>query len=77
MSPMTRVFALLVSCVVLPLVFVAAAGLAHVPIWLLVLSLGIWAVPVGTLVRQSFGTRLQPFDGIKPPLSRGSGLHAP
>jgi hypothetical protein len=74
---MTRVFALLVTCAVSPLVFLAAAGLAHVPVWLLVLALAIWAVPVGFLVWQSMGARLQPLDEIKPSLSRGSGLHAP
>lgn len=74
MTVMTRVFALLISCVVSPLVFLAAAGLSDVPAWLLVLSLAAWAAVVGALVWQThFGTR--PFDEIKQPLpwSRRSG----
>lgn len=78
MTPMTRVFALLVSCAVTPLVFVAAAGLADVPVWLMVLSLTFWAAVVGVSVWQNhFGLRPQPVTEIKPSLSRGSGLHAP
>jgi hypothetical protein len=66
---MTRVFALLVSCAVTPLVFVAAAGLADVPVWLMTLSLAFWAAVVGALVWQNhFSLRPQPFAEVKQPL---------
>jgi hypothetical protein len=66
---MTRVFALLVSCAVTPLVFVVAAGVATVPAWLMVLSLTFWAGVIGVSVWQNhFGLRPQPVEEIKQPL---------
>ena len=65
---------MLVSCVAAALVFLAAAGVSHVPVWALVLSLGCWASLVFTLLWQSHA-RAPAFDEIKPrlPLSPRSG----
>ncbi len=74
MTPMTRVFALLVSCAVTPLVFVAAAGVASVPAWLMVLSLAFWAGVVGVSVWQNhFGMRPQPIEVKQPQWSHRAG----
>ena len=62
---------MLLSCIAAALVFLAAAGVSDVPVWLMASTIAFWAAIMGTLVWQRWFANRPAFEAFKPvPLAR-------